>query len=201
MPRSCGATSPDRRCCMIPEVHWGLLPHRGAGARAHPRHADRRHRAPARSARGLARRLAENGVEIFFTQVFRRQLLPRPTCTPGNIFVLMENRRSRALGRRGLRHRGHARPARSALSCGELSSRCSIATTVASRPCTCNPAGCHRIRASTRWNRRCARSAADLRSTPQGDLLRQPCCCACSRRCVASMGRFSHSCCCCRRRC
>ena len=64
-------------------------------------------------------KLAENGVEIFFTQVFRHNFF-HADMHPGNIFVQVDDPREPALRRGGLRHRRHAAAARSALSGGEF---------------------------------------------------------------------------------
>ena len=58
--------------------------------------------------------LAENGVEIFFTQVFRHNFF-HADMHPGNIFVQTDDPEQPGLRRGGLRHRRHARRARPAL--------------------------------------------------------------------------------------
>ncbi len=87
-------------------------------------------------------RLAENGVQIFFTQVFGT-IFFTPTCTPGISSCRSTIRTIRAM-----------RPSTSASSalCRHATSiilrktswRSSTATTPALRPCTSSPAGCRR---------------------------------------------------------
>ena len=65
------------------------------------------------------KKLAANGVEIFFTQVFRDNFF-HADMHPGNIFVDVTDPRNPALCRRGLRHRRYARGWRPALPGGKL---------------------------------------------------------------------------------
>jgi len=67
----------------------GFLPAGRHGHGAYPRRADLQHGA-LREAGTDIRKLAENGVEIFFTQVFRHNFF-HADMHPGNIFVLIDN--------------------------------------------------------------------------------------------------------------
>ena len=86
MPRSSSATSPARTMLHVPEVHWDLCRQERHGHGAHPWRA----RSPrSRNCAELGTdipKLAENGVEIFFTQVFRHNFF-HADMHPGNIFV------------------------------------------------------------------------------------------------------------------
>ena len=102
-------------------------------------------------------RLAENGVEIFFTQVFRHNFF-HADMHPGNIFVITTD---------------PDRPKYAAVDFGIVGTLSpsdqrylaenflafSIATITASPGCTLTPAGYHRARVSTNSKLRCARFA------------------------------------------
>ena len=68
----------------------GLLPRQRHGDGAHLRHPDQRRGAAASSLKTNIARLAENGVEIFFTQVFRHNFF-HADMHPGNIFVIADD--------------------------------------------------------------------------------------------------------------
>ena len=104
---------------------------------------DQRHRRAARAAAPNIQRLAENGVEIFFTQVFRHNFF-HADMHPGNIFVQTRRPGEPALRGRGLRHRRHARRRATSTTWPRTSSPSSSATTAASPRCTSTPAGCRR---------------------------------------------------------
>ncbi len=92
------------------------------------------------------RRLAENGVEIFFTQVFRHNFF-HADMHPGNIFVdVTQPARSRSTWPSTSASSARSTRATSTIS-PRTSSRSSAATTGASRRCTSIRAGC---RAGTR---------------------------------------------------
>ena len=88
-------------------------------------------------------KLAENGVEIFFTQVFRHNFF-HADMHPGNIFVQIDDPRESALRRGGFRHRRHAAAARSALSGREFHGFFQPRLSAASRGCISRAAGCRR---------------------------------------------------------
>ena len=116
-PRSFAATSPGRRCFTCPRS-TGTTPAERDGHGADPRPADQRH-AGAAGARHRPASAGRNGVEIFFTQVFRAQLLPRRHAPRQH---LHRHRRpgEPAVRRRRLRHRRIAHATRPALSRREL---------------------------------------------------------------------------------
>ena len=92
---------------------------------------------------------------------------------PGNIFVLIDGPGATALRGGGLRHRRHARPARPALSGGELPRGVRPRLPARGRSCTWSPAGCRPARGWTRWNPRCAPCCEPIFDRPlQGHLLR-----------------------------
>ena len=74
----------------VPEVHWDLCRDQRDGDGAHPRRAHRRYRAAAQVPGRGFQALAENGVAIFFTQVFRHNFF-HADMHPGNIFVLADD--------------------------------------------------------------------------------------------------------------
>ena len=142
----------------VPQVYWDYCRVDVHGHGAHPRRRDQR---PGRL-REIGtdfRKLAENGVRIFFTQVFRHNFF-HADMHPGNIFVLVDDPAQSPLRGGRLRDRRHAGPARPVLPGRELPGGASIATTGASPPCTWNPGGCRRAPASTRWSPPCARFAS-----------------------------------------
>ena len=141
MPRSLKRNFAGDPKLHVPEVHWDLLPHQRDGDGAHPRHADRRHRAPARRWAANFKRLAENGVDIFFTQVFRHNFF-HADMHPGNIFVLVDNPEAAALRGRGFRHHGHAGSARPGIPRAELPGRVRPRLPARGARCTSTPAGC-----------------------------------------------------------
>ena len=100
-------------------------------------------------------RLARDGVEIFFTQVFRDGFF-HADMHPGNIFVA----RGRALLRRGLRDHGNALRRGQGLPRAQLHGASSIATTTAWPWPTSKPDGCRRKRAWTNSRARSARCAS-----------------------------------------
>ena len=85
MPRSCAATSPARELLYVPDVYWDYC-------RPEVMVMERIHGVLVSDMDELRRRgtniqaLAENGVEIFFTQVFRHNFF-HADMHPGNIFV------------------------------------------------------------------------------------------------------------------
>ena len=87
------------------------------------------------------RKLAENGVAIFFTQVFRHNFF-HADMHPGNIFVLTEDPVEPRYAE-WIRYR-RLLDARDQESSRRISSRCSIATTGASPRCTWSQAGCRK---------------------------------------------------------
>ena len=112
-----------------------------------------------RSAGADIERLAENGVEIFFTQVFRHNFF-HADMHPGNIFVDVTDPAAAALRRRRLRHRRHARRARPALSRREFPRVLPPRLPARRDACTSIRAGCRPARASTSSRPPCARSAS-----------------------------------------
>jgi ubiquinone biosynthesis protein len=104
------------------------------------------------------RRLSANGVEIFFTQVFRHNFF-HADMHPGNIFVNPADPANPQYIAVDFGIVGSLSPPTSSTS-PRASSRSSSATTSASRSCTSSPAGWRPARASTRSSRPSARSAS-----------------------------------------
>ncbi len=88
-PRTSSATSPARRCCTCRRSIGTCCNVDVHGDGAYPRRADQRHRDAARDGADI-QKLAKNGVEIFFTQVFRHNFF-HADMHPGNIFVLLDD--------------------------------------------------------------------------------------------------------------
>ena len=105
------------------------------------------------------RKLAENGVEIFFTQVFRDNFF-HADMHPGNIFVQIDDPAEPALRGRGFRHRRHPAGARPALSGREFPGLLRPRLCPGRGRCTSNRAGCRAAPGSMSSSRRCAPSAS-----------------------------------------
>ena len=129
---------------MVMERIHGIIisQHRGAAGRAAP----------------ISRRLAENGVEIFFTQVFRHNFF-HADMHPGNIFVQVDDPQNPRYAAIDFGIVGTLIRAISITS-PRISSRSSIAITRASPRCTWNRAGFPRARGSTSSSPRCERCAS-----------------------------------------
>ena len=141
----------------VPAVHWDFC-RPGVMVMERIRGVQISNMARLREAGTDIRKLAENGVEIFFTQVFRHNFF-HADMHPGNIFVLIDN---------------PAQPKYAAVDFG-------IVGTLDPRDqyylaenflavfdrdyrkvarCTSSRAGCRKARASTRWNPRSAQCAS-----------------------------------------
>ena len=158
----------DGRLLIVPEVYWDwcnrdvMVMERIDGIPVNARRALR--------ARGIdIPKLARDGVEIFFTQVFRDGFF-HADMHPGNIFVA----RRRALLRRRLRHHGHALGRGQELPRAPTSWRSSSATTAASRSRAHRRGlGAARHARGRVRGRDPLGVRADLRPAAEGDLLRQ----------------------------
>ena len=145
-------------------------------------------------------KLAENGVEIFFTQVFRHNFF-HADMHPGNIFVQIDDPALTYFCDRGLMSGADTHDERLRRDCNpgisttspRISSRSSPATTPGSRPCTSNRAGCRGEPASTNWSRPCARCASRSSTSPSRRYPSRRCCCGCSRSRAASTWKYSRS--------
>ena len=197
MPRNCGATSRARLFYMCPRCTGTSAGPKSWSWSASAACRSRNWRACAKpaptSAPGRERRgdLLHAGVQA--------QFLPRRHAPRKH---LRADRQSG--GSRSTRRWTSASSARSTRATSttwpRTSWRCSIATIVASRPCTWNPAGCRKARASTRWNPRSAPCASPSSTSRSRKSPSAPCCCGCSRSRGASTSRSSRSSSCCRRR-
>ena len=105
-------------------------------------------------------KLAENGVEIFFTQVFRHNFF-HADMHPGNIFVQIDDPENPRYAAVDFGIVGTLAARATSITSRRISWRSSTATTRASPRCTSSPAGCRKERAwSMSSNRRCAPSAS-----------------------------------------
>jgi ubiquinone biosynthesis protein len=142
----------------------------GDGDGAHARHADQPDR-PLRDAGRRHQALSRDGVEIFFTQVFRDGFF-HADMHPGNIQVSHRPRHLRPLHRAGLRHRRHADRQRQELPGAELPAFFR-ATTSAWPSCTSKAGWVPPRPASTNSRRHPRRLRADLRPAAEGHLAGQ----------------------------
>jgi ubiquinone biosynthesis protein len=145
------------------------------------------------------RRLAENGVEIFFTQVFKHNFF-HADMHPGNIFVLIDN---------------PSQPKYAAVDFGIVGTldprdQYYLAENFLAvfdrdyrkwRCCIWNRAGFPKARASTKWSPPSVRSASPSSTSRCAKSLSARCCCGCSRSPGASTCPSSRNSSCCRRHC
>ena len=154
----------------VPEIYWDYCRPNVLDDGAHLRHPSRRHRGAARAGTDI-RRLAENGVEIFFTQVFRHNFF-HADMHPGNIFVDVTDPAAAEVRRRRLRHRRHARRARSALSRREFPRVLQARLPPRREPARRFGLGAGRHARRRARGRRARGLRADLQQAAQGHLVR-----------------------------
>ncbi len=175
----------------VPDVYWDLPPRRRDGDGAHPRRADQRHGDVARGERGHPK-LAKNGVEIFFTQVFRHNFF-HADMHPGNIFVLIDDPANPRYAAIDFGIVGTLDPRDQHYLAENFLAVVRSRLPAQSPCCTSSPAGCRQARASTRWRARSARCASRSSTSRSRTSRSARCWCGCSRSRGGSTWRSSRS--------